>query len=479
MSFEIESSLEAYPLPWTVRDLRPGSLPYERFLRLPPSARAERLAKVSRSTDEDPSAETIYESQQPPLYYWLMAPVLAASEYFKLALPARVAIIRGASILLCSLALPVGWALARSIFRSDSVAVGVVAAAVAMPGLMIDMARVGNEALAILVYTVLAYLCVLVFGRPPSWRTTLLTGAALGAGLLTKSYFLTAIPAIIVVFLWARSRQALIHLSAALALAAGASWWWYGFIYHATGDLTGQIQSVALRSVPLAERLTVALHMNWLRTIDTAMFSHIWFGGWSFLQLRSWMYHVFYLVFFAGVAGLVAATVRGHARALLPVAVLEICFCASLGYHAVLGQIGHGMPMTNGWYLYCLVFPELILLCSGLMAFAPGRYLWRVPALLAALFALLDLYGLSIVQLPYYTGILEHATNGRLRALKPAELPALAAQLDGFWATYLAATISTVAIAFAVRSPDRMPATPVVFAPPLPLRALDFGGVLR
>ena len=457
LSREVQSSLEAYPLPWAIRDLRPGALPYERYWRLPAAGREKRLARVSRSRDEDPAGEFIYESQQPPLYYWLMVPVLAAGEHLDLSLPRRVFLLRVASILLCSLALPLGWALARRVLRSEAAASGVVAVAAVVPGLMIDVARVGNESLAVLLYTALACGCVLVFERPPAWSTTAAVGLILGAGLLTKSYFLTAVPAVAVVFLWARTRRAAMHLAAALALAAGVSSWWYLFIYRATGDLTGQIQSVGLRTVPLAERLHVALHMNWLRAIDTALLSHIWFGGWSFLQLRSWMYHLFYLVFLAALAGLAVLAVRGRARALAPLAALELCLCAGLAYHAVLGQIGYGAPMTNGWYLYCLLFAELILLCAGLSALAPRRRRVWVPPTLAALFALLDVYALSFIQVPYYTGILEHAANGRLPSLSLARLPALAARLGSFWAVYLAATALAVGIAFRV---GRRPAPP-------------------
>lgn len=67
--------------------------------------------------------------------------------------------------------------------------------------------------------------------------------------------------------------------------------------------------------------------------------------------------------------------------------------------------------MTNGWYLYCLVFPELILLCAGLIAIAPQRCSTWIPA-------------------------------------------SLAAQLGAGWTAYLAATIFAVGVAFAVRTPD-------------------------
>ena len=45
-SYEVESSLQAYPLPWTQQDLQPGAITYERWWSLTPADRARRLAGV-------------------------------------------------------------------------------------------------------------------------------------------------------------------------------------------------------------------------------------------------------------------------------------------------------------------------------------------------------------------------------------------------------------------------------------------------
>jgi hypothetical protein len=439
-SYEVESSLRAYPLPWTQQRLRPGVISYERWGALSPAERGQRLAAIMPSHAEDLAGGAIYESQQPPLYYWTMAPALAVSEWLGASLAARVFALRCASILLCSLALPIGWALAKRVLGSDAAAAGVVAVAVCMPEFLIDVARVGNESMAVLAGTALCYGCVLVLGGRRDWEIALATGAALGACLLTKAYFLSAIPATCAVFFLARNRK----LAAVLPVAMAISAWWYRFIYQATGDPTGMIQSVALRHVPLGAKLDAALHLNWLRGIDVALFSHLWFGGWSFLELRSWMYHVFYVVFFVGLIGLAVAAVRGRWRPLAAPALIEAGFCSAIAYHVVLGQIGYGVPVTSGWYFYCLVFAELVLLAAGLREVVPRRFGgWILPAL-AGMFALLDVYGLSCVQIPYYTGITAHLLNGRLPALRLSQVTELASRAGGWWVVYAAATVGAV-----------------------------------
>lgn len=440
-SFEVESSLQAYPLPWTQEQLQPGAITYERWWSFSPADRARRLASVLPSHAEDPAGGAIYESQQPPLYYWAMAPVLAMAERFGLSLASRVFALRCASVLLCSLALPLGWAMARRVLGTNAAALGVVAVAVCMPEFLIDIARVGNESMAVLAGTALVYGCVLVACGRRDWPVIAGTGLALGACLLTKVYFLSAIPALVLVFLLARSWR----VTAVLGMAAAMSAWWYRFIYIATGDPTGMQQSVALRHVTFGTKLYTAFHMNWLRGIDVALFSHLWFGGWSFLQLRSWIYHAFYAVFLAALVGLGLAAVRGKWRALAAPGLIEAFFCAGMAYHVLLGQIGYGVPMTSGWYFYCLVFAELVLLAAGLNELVP----WRIAGgVLAALFALMDVYGLTFVQIPYYTGLTSHLANGRLPGLRLSQVPEVVSRAGAGWALYLGATVWAAAAAF-------------------------------
>jgi hypothetical protein len=121
--------------------------------------------------------------------------------------------------------------------------------------------------------------------------------------------------------------------------------------------------------------------------------------------------------------------------------------------------------MTCGWYFYCLVFAEVILVCAGLRALLPIRARpWAAPSL-AALFALLDLYGVHFILLPYYTGVVAHASAGRLPVFRLSHLAntglgEVSARLSLhppfllgpaafwlLWGTYWVATILCVVIA--------------------------------
>jgi hypothetical protein len=151
---------------------------------------------------------------------------------------------------------------------------------------------------------------------------------------------------------------------------------------------------------------------------------------------------------------------------------LGACLCASLAYQVTLAQIVYGKPMTNGWYLYCLVFAEIVLVCAGWMAILPRRGRVLAPAGLAGLFVALDLYGMNFVLIPYYLGWIVHSAGGRLQAFHLGQLwnlslPEISARIllnrpyfgaagefAALWVLYLAATAACLAVAVMQARPD-------------------------
>jgi hypothetical protein len=145
---------------------------------------------------------------------------------------------------------------------------------------------------------------------------------------------------------------------------------------------------------------------------------------------------------------------------------LEACFCASLAYQVTLAQIVYGKPMTNGWYLYCLVFAEIVLVCAGLMALLPRRRRIWAPVGLVGLFVALDVYGMNFILIPYYLGLIGHSAAGRLQTFHVSQfwqagLPEISSRLllnrpyltapaefAALWVLYLAATLTCLVVAF-------------------------------
>ena len=122
-------------------------------------------------------------------------------------------------------------------------------------------------------------------------------------------------------------------------LMAGAFYW---SNIAATGSLTGDVNEVAAKSVSMAERWNLVAAVDWRSAVDSTFTSHIWFGKWSFLQLRSWMYRVWAVVYFAAALGFLR-----QGRGWLPSQMVAFygCFLAGLAYHVVVTYAVHHYPL--------------------------------------------------------------------------------------------------------------------------------------
>ncbi len=431
-SREIQASLEAGPVAWGTKGMKPWLMSYEAFWDLSKAERAdvERRqqgfpAEWRRQTSE---LEPIWEAQQPPLYYWLMRPVLWASREEPLA--TRVFHLRLATVLLASLAIPLGYLALAELLASRGVALALTACICAMPGLMLDLCRVGNEAPVVVLFTLLLLVGLKLARAPAELRWWLAMGAVLGCGLLTKAYFLTAFAPLAVLAGWlawncrGQRKRVLAGWAAAMLIPALAAGWWYRFIWEATGTVTGQIQTVAIRHLGLAGKLAVLPRMNWGQALDTVVRSHVWMGGWSFLQMRAWIYHLCGLLILAGVAGALASAlrpglvkpeVREPRRLVAAGGLLVAPFLAAMGYQALAAYLTIGETVSNGWYLYAVIFAEAAVIYAGIAALTPRRRRrWLIPA--AALGAVaLDVYGMLFWLLPYYHGLIRHLPGGKLQ----------------------------------------------------------------
>ncbi len=404
VSREVAESLSLTPLPHGQDKLDMGRQSHDVYWKLPLAEREElrrRLLAMPREWARQPAAgpPLNYEAQQPPLYYLLMAPIQWAAG--EASLPTRVLLMRLASLLLTSLTIPLAYAAGRQVLASEGTAAGVAALIASMPGFLMISGRVTND------------------GERP-----LLVGALLGAGLLTKAYFLTAVPALAVAYAWkSRRRRAAADAAIAFLTAGAVSGWWYWRNHALTGSWSGLQQVVARRDLPLWTLAGRIPEVDWRRFFDVAFLSHIWIGNWSFLQVRSWMYRIFAWVVLAAAAGLVVRF--WHAKSDRPnlsvLAGFYGFFWLGLCYHELTFSV-LGLSVSTGWHVYAVVVAEALLATLGLMTLCPAGWRdWLLPAG-TALFVLLDLYATHFLLLPYYTGLIAHRADGALAAFHLSQL---------------------------------------------------------
>jgi 4-amino-4-deoxy-L-arabinose transferase-like glycosyltransferase len=470
---DVEASFQLAAVPWEMRSLPPPSLTQDQYWEL---SRAEREGRerelrampAAWGREDGQGPFTSYEALQPPLYYWIMAPAMLAIRGMGAGLAAQVMALRFLSALLASLTVPLVFLIGRQVWPDGRVAMGCAAIAAVMPGLALDVARVGNDCLAVVLFTLLTWLAVRMVQEGVSLRLAVWTGAVVGLGLLTKAYFLTAVPALFLVLLfdWWRARgrrapvaaRALLLASVSLLLAG----WWYLRNLRSTGTLSGLSEALMLRGVAPGQMLRQAAGLNWARAIDTILFSHLYFGGWSSLTVRSWMYHIFYVAIVAAFLGLLRLL---RLPAILTLLLVYLSFWLGELYNVLLLYVSKGLAASMGWYMYAVVGAEVVLTVAGLRRLLPARAgRWVVPAG-AVLFALLDLYTVHGVAIPYYTGMIRHKANGSLGALhwagfQIAGMDEICLRLTVFksplfsvpvlvvlWLLFLAGTVAAVACA--------------------------------
>jgi 4-amino-4-deoxy-L-arabinose transferase-like glycosyltransferase len=455
---DVEASFQLAAVPWEMRALAPPSYTQDGYWRLSAEERARRMRALhAPSGREDGSgAFRSYEALQPPLYYWMMTPALWICQWLGVGLVGQVLALRMLSALMASLAVPLIFQLGREVWLDDGFALGCAAVAAVMPGFAIDVARVGNDCLAVVLFTTLTWLLVRWVQRGLSLRLALATGLVLGLGLLTKAYFLTAIPALAVVAAWRWRESGRAALLGAVALAV--SGWWYVHNIRTTGTLSGLSESVMLRGTGAGEMARQAAGIHWITAIDSIFFSHLYFGGWSSLTVRSWMYHLFYAAILLAAVGLVRLW---KAPAILTLLLIYASFWLGQAYNVALLYISKGLAGSMGWYMYAVVGAEVALCCAGLRSLLPRRYARWVAAGGVAMFGLLDLYTVHAVAIPYYTGMIQHRANGSLAALHAAGFQAVGIAgaverlatfvpvpvLVGLWVLYLSGTAGALACA--------------------------------
>jgi 4-amino-4-deoxy-L-arabinose transferase-like glycosyltransferase len=465
---DVAESLNLAPVAWDLRNYPPPAATQDAFWALPAAERARREAAfrdmpAGWRSESGPPPLTAYEALQPPLYYWLMAPVLRLLGGCGLA--AQVLAIRWLSALVASLAIPLLYLVARAVFADMRVALGCAAVAALMPEWAIDVARVGNDCLSVALFTLMLWLGLKLVEDGPRMRWAAGLGVALGLGLLTKAWFLTAAPVVALLFVWlargGRRARAARAGAATAGVAAAISGWWYVHNLMTTGTLSGLSESVMLRHSGAGEMVSGALAVPWLKAIDSILLSHLYFGGWSALGVRSWMYHLFYAAILLAAVGVLRMPRRAAAGWLLAV---YLAFWAGQLYNVVLIWLSKGVPTSMGWYLYAAVAAEVVLAVAGLRALLPERFGGWPVAAGALLFGLLDLYTMHALAIPYYTGMIRHRVSGPLGALHAADFQAVglaeaARRLTAFkggvvtepllvvlWVAYLAGTAALMVV---------------------------------
>jgi len=422
-----------------------GGMTFDEFWTLPAQQRQRPYPAASA---------TVYEAQQPPLFYWLAAAIYKLTPGISMA--SHVLVIRLFCLLSASLCIPFGYLIALRVLPTSNLALQATLLIAAMPVSTFTATHVANEGLAIALGTIVVWAAL-------EGRSIALL-FAFGAALLTKAYFLAFLaPLGSLLYLRARTAKAL----AGSLLLAG---WWYWNTWRTTGSLTG---NVILVHPQLSEMLRTIFHFPVLSAAGFAWMTFLWTGNWSLLIIRGWMYKTVACCCLLSLAGVAMLIARRNPPILL-LSGFVFWFAAAIAYFAVGSLVASGYHGAFGWYACCVLAPIAILLFAGMHHLLPRAKSAAGP-IFVLMFSAVELFATHIYMWPYYTGFIAHLPNGGMPAFRPASLdlaglllmferltlfkpdwvspPALLAG----WLSFLLATVSLAAVSlyFAVSSPEQ------------------------
>lgn len=363
-----------------------------------------------------PGRDANWQAQHPPLFYAVMAPAywLAADWRW----PWHMFALRLASWTLGFAGFAWGAWTTQALLRRQGVADARLLLPMAWPFLFAEFfpefARLTNDDLCLLLAAGAWTALLAWLEAGPSRGRAVALGALLGAGLLTKAFFLPVTAGVALLLLADAARRqprrwGMALLAPALAAVIGGAW--YVAKYRATGSLTGANDMIALQAqggllAGLRAHFSPVQYAAGLVRIVASFCSA---GTWSFAHPSR--------LFVAPVAALALLPLARYARrlprltlpAIAPVFVVGPVL-AGLLYH-LLGMVawtgvGSGTP---GWYLHIFAGPLAAMLALG---WGPR---WAMRPLLAYALAFSALS--AALQLAFFSGCLPRAGLGAVSPL--------------------------------------------------------------
>jgi hypothetical protein len=272
---------------------------------------------------------------------------------------------------------------------------------VLMPSLYYDLARLGNDSLACLVFAATFYgLLRSLTHEQRRLGDFLWLGVALGCGLLTKLFFVPLLVGVIGLTAWFGIRHHKLPLSAMAARIAllvviplAISGWWFALCYFRYGMFFARQDAYAFgaMTVPAGGQLTAAgFAFQFCRAWAAFGAMFCWCGTWSMVHPPLWHY-----AWCAPIAGLLAWSLlrcswrtmsQPQAQLLASAAVLLGLLLGAFGY--LLCQRIKYLGIGSGFGGYYLFFAwPIVGVWAGLVFAGPvsTRWRWLLAVALAAL----------------------------------------------------------------------------------------------
>ena len=368
-----------------------------------------------------------YAANHPPLYYLMMAPIY---KLFADRTPAfQEHAIRVGSIPFGVIVVLFAYLLAQLLFPGDLFMISTVTALVAFqPQISYEAAMVNNDITAIAAFSVILYLLVRGIRYGFSWRLTVVTGAAVGVGLLFKSTILIALPLVAVAMVMGigvrRYREWIPKGAAAAVIVALLAWPWYYFLYKTYGNFSAlpQVKALQYCCTYVGKTKPTIFSQLFDRWFATMRWKETWGEfGWRKINLHRSLLWTIGAPFIVALIGLIVWTVRQVRRhreirrhqvrpqagaAVTPAAwqiqsVGLLALALAIAYYSIL-QFGLTFELTQARYAFPAVNAFAILSMLGLRTIIPARFLRYAQSFIVLGLLMLNVVIFTQYVIPYW-----------------------------------------------------------------------------
>jgi len=303
---DIDESFPLAPVSHVVARWIPQADTYDAWTLLPQAEKERRRNELDQlKADPRDSPRPNYEAHHPPLAYAVLAPADRLMQGAPITV--RVLILRLCSGVISVVFVYLGAvALFRELELPEPYANAGLFTIFCSQMLYATIAHVANDWLAVGL-SALFLASLAGFARKPDQRSALMTGLLLGAGLLTKAYFLVfALLALATAanLLWRKRTAIKVLLAGAIpALVLAAPWYTRNLILY--GNISGTYEE--FDGIGIRQALAATPRMNWPATAAFLARGSLWTGNNSFtdfskttmnivlvlllLALSAWVFH--------------------------------------------------------------------------------------------------------------------------------------------------------------------------------------------
>lgn len=361
------------PLPYSS-----GSPPYNRgntypnFFSEPEKIDSYRLNYKTQAfgVDFDPTIDVNWQNQHPPLYYLLMAPLLAQLSQYSLIY--QLDVLRFFSFLMALAGVLLGlMALKHYVAKMEDRpyllgVLGFVVYPIIFPMFFVEFARIGNDALCVLIAGALSYLLALFSDGKVSYRQASSLGVLLGLGLLTKAFFIPITVGILFFILLGFLKDGLNYKNIKkflfmllfslipLVILAG-SFYLFKFLYFGDLGLGGEVGNLAEGKGFVSGFMQNFSLWGLIRGSFVPFVSFSWAGSWSLTRMP-----VITQIPLLVLGGWIFLEYLHRLRLKPPSSIdwlpviLFLLMYLGLVIHVVVSLALSGLGTSGGWYLHIL-----------------------------------------------------------------------------------------------------------------------------